>query len=78
MEIKIKTLSLYSCDLSFHAYLTDFTDITKSSSNAAEISVRCGFEKVLIQHNIKSPILLVLDKTNVQHFVSLVGIFISD
>ena len=46
--------------------------------NAAEISVRCGLEKVSIQSGNESPILLALDKANIQYFVTLTEIFSSD
>ena len=79
MEIKIKTSSLFtSCDLSFHASLADFPDITKSSTDHAEISVRCGLENVLVQSINQSPILLVLNKANEEYLVSLKESFISD
>ena len=78
MEIQIKTSSLYSCDLFFHAYLTDFPDISKSSTDNAHILVICGLEKVSVQASYKSPTLLIMDKANEQKLVSLGGIFITD
>ena len=76
MEIQIKTSSLISsCDLSFHAHLTDFPSITKSSTNAARISVRCGIEKVSVQDGNESPILLVLVQAIFKYSESLKGIF---
>ena len=79
MEIKIKTSSLFQqCDLSFHASLTDFADIVKSSTNAAQITVRCGLEKVSVKSINENPIHLVLEKTNFKILKSLVGIFFTN
>ena len=52
MQIKIKTSTLFSCDLNFHAQLVDLPDITKSSSNTAELSLRCGLENVSVKAGI--------------------------